>query len=131
VRYNFQRGTEEMDNGELSRSRHAAPAFGIARLTYQINKLNMQFYSVFNAEVSYAHLNPEERSKKAIYAKDGNGNPYSPQWKTLNFKTMYRLGQKFMMSAGIENLFNLRYRPYSSGLVAPGRNFILSAHINF
>ncbi len=39
---------------------------------------------------------------------------------------MYQLSDALAISAGIENLTDARYRPYSSGLVAPGRNFILS-----
>lgn len=130
-RYNYQLGEEEMDNGTVSRSRHAAPAFGITRLSYQRDKLFMQFYATYCAEVSYANLNEEERQKPVIYAKDVNGNPYSPSWYTLNFKMMYQLQQNLSLSAGLENMTDQRYRPYSSGLVAPGRNFILSLRANF
>jgi hemoglobin/transferrin/lactoferrin receptor protein len=130
-RYNYQLGKEEMENGVVSPSRHAAPAFGITRLSYQKDKLLMQFYTTFSAEVSNNNLNPEEQSKPAIYAKDTNGNPYAPSWYTLNFKAMYQLQQNFTVSAGLENISDQRYRPYSSGLVAPGRNIILSLKSNF
>jgi hemoglobin/transferrin/lactoferrin receptor protein len=130
-RYNYQLGKEEMENGMVSPSRHAAPAFGITRLSYQKDKLLMQFYTTFSAEVSNNNLNPEEQSKPAIYAKDANGNPYAPSWYTLNFKAMYQLQQNFTVSAGLENISDQRYRPYSSGLVAPGRNIILSLKSNF
>lgn len=130
-RYNYQLGREEMDNGDVNPSRHAAPAFGITRLSYQKNKLFMQFYAMYSAEVSYDNLNVEEQGKPVIYAKDENGNPYSPSWYTLNFKAMYQFHQNLAISAGIENLTDQRYRPYSSGLVAPGRNFILSLRANF
>lgn len=125
-RYNYQLGNEEMDNGDLSRSRHAAPAFGVTRLTYEKEKLSMQLYAIYNAEVSYENLNPEEQNKEVIYAKDENGNPYSPAWYTLNFKAMYQFHANFAVSAGLENITDQRYRPYSSGLVAPGRNFVIS-----
>jgi hemoglobin/transferrin/lactoferrin receptor protein len=130
-RYNYQLGKEEMDNGDVSRSRHAAPAFGITRLSYQKDKLLMQWYAMYSAEVSYAHLNEEERQKPVIYATDGNGNPYSPGWYTLNFKALYQFHQNLSASTGIENITDQRYRPYSSGLVASGRNFILSLTANF
>ncbi|MFT7154314.1 MAG: hemoglobin/transferrin/lactoferrin receptor protein, partial [Alteromonas macleodii] len=32
---------------------------------------------------------------------------------------------------GVENISDQRYRPYSSGIVAPGRNFILSLKARF
>lgn len=129
-RYNFQRGSEEMDNGTLSASRHAAPAFGVTRLSFQKDKLQMQFYAMYNAEVSHHNLNPEEQGKPAIYAKDAEGNPYSPGWYTLNVKALYQFHVNFSLSAGVENLTDQRYRPYSSGLVAPGRNFVMSLRAN-
>ena len=35
------------------------------------------------------------------------------------------------INAGLENLTDQRYRPYSSGLVGPGRNLILSVRARF
>ena len=61
-----------------------------------------------------------------MYAIDQNGNPYSPSWFTLNLKTSYRLTENVLFSSGIENLADKRYRPYSSGIVSPGRNFVVS-----
>lgn len=130
-RYNYQLGKEEMNNAELSPSRHAAPAFGVTRLSYQKDKLFMQLYVMYNAQVSSENLNPEEQDKPAIYAKDANGNPYSPGWYTLNFKAMHQFHQHLSVSAGVENLTDQRYRPYSSGLVAPGRNLVISVRANF
>ncbi|MBK8955200.1 MAG: TonB-dependent receptor [Saprospiraceae bacterium] len=130
-KYNYQSGKEEMDNGEVKPSRHAAPAFGMTQLVFHKKKLDLQFYAVYSASVIYEDLNPEEQSKLAIYAKDANGNPYSPSWYTINFKTMYQLHENWTLSAGIENLTDQRYRPYSSGLVAGGRNFILALRAGF
>lgn len=130
-RYNYQYGEEEMDNGQISRSRHAAPAFGITRLNYQKDKLQLQWNATYCAEVSYANLNEEERQKPFIYAKDANGNPYSPNWYTLNFKASYQFIPNLSGSVGIENITDQRYRPYSSGIVAGGRNFVMALRANF
>lgn len=130
-RYNYQLGKEEMDNGEVSASRHAAPAFGITRLTFQKEKLMMQFYTMYSAKVGFDDLNLEERSKPFIYAKDDEGRPYSPSWYTLNLKANHQFHQNLAISAGIENITDQRYRPYSSGLVAAGRNFVMSLTANF
>lgn len=130
ARYNFQRGKEEMDNGTISPSRHAAPAFGIARLSFTRPKTRLQLYTIWSDEVSSAELNEEERQKPAIYARDENGMPYSPAWYTLNFKASYRPVRQLTISSGIENITDRRYRPYSSGLVAAGRNLIFSLKAN-
>jgi len=130
-RYNFQRGWEEMENGDLSRSRHAAPAFGVTRLSYKYNKLMMQLYVHYSTEVSHTNLNEEEKQKPVLYATDNQGNPYSPGWYTLNVKADFRFHRNFSVQAGIENITDQRYRPYSSGLTAPGRNFVMSLKTQF
>ncbi len=128
-RYNYQRGREEMDNGSLSPSRHAAPAFGLSRLSYRRNKLQLELYALYSAEVSADELNPEEQAKPAIYAQDAAGRPYSPAWYTLNARAMYQWQPHTSLSIGLENISDQRYRPYSSGLVAPGRNWVLSLRV--
>ena len=120
-----------MDDGTVSRSRHAAPWFGITRLNYNPGKLNLQFYAQYSGEVNFENLNIEERGKPEIYAIDVNGNPYSPSWYTLNLKGMYELTDQLQLSVGIENITNQRYRPYSSGIVAPERNYIIALRANF
>lgn len=129
--FNYQKGEEELDNESTSSLRHAAPWFGMTRLSYTIPKLNVQFYAMYSGEVSYDNLSAEGRANDFIFAIDANGRPYSPSWLTLNFKTLYQLNENLSLSAGIENLTDLRYRPYSSGIVASGRNFILALRANF
>ncbi|MDK2771953.1 MAG: TonB-dependent receptor [Flavobacterium sp.] len=128
---NFQKGEEELDNEEKSPSRHAAPFFGVSRLTFTHEKLELQLYTQFSAKKAYKDLPEEERGKPEIYAIDGNGNPYSPGWYTLNLKTDYKFNKMFNVTAGLENITDQRYRPYSSGLVAPGRNFIVGVRAKF
>lgn len=129
--FNYQNGDEELDDGTTSPLRHAPPWFGITHLTYSADKLKMDFYAAYNGEVSYENLPEEERGKGYMYAIDPDGNPYSPGWYTLNFKASYFLTNVFSVSAGVENLTDQRYRPYSSGIVAPGRNFILAVKASF
>lgn len=129
--FSYQKGTEELNNGEESPSRHAAPWFGVTRLTYQYDKLNMQLYTNYSGQREFDDMPEEEKGKTEIYAIDDNGNPYSPGWYTLNFKANYAFTDHLSISAGLENITDQRYRPYSSGIVAPGRNFILSLRANF
>lgn len=128
---NVQDGEEELDNGETSPSRHAAPWFGVSRLSLLTNGLNLQFYAQYSGEVSYENLSAEGRATDYIYAIDDEGKPYSPSWYTLNFKALYPLNEHFILSAGLENLTDQRYRPYSSGIVAAGRNVILALSVKF
>lgn len=128
---NFQKGEEELDNGLKSPSRHAAPFFGITRVGYRTTKLDLELNTQFSAKVAYEDLADEEKTKKEIYAKDANGNPYSPNWYTLNFRSRYKIDENFSVTAGLENLTDQRYRPYSSGIVAAGKNFAMALQVKF
>lgn len=128
---NFQEGKEELDDGTQSPSRHAAPWFGTSRMTYRANGLFLEMYAQYSGEVSYEDLAVSEQGKPELYAPDGNGNHYSPAWYTLNLKASYQISESIKVNAGMENLTDQRYRPYSSGIAAPGRNFILSLNARF
>lgn len=130
-RFNYQKGEDELDDGTKSPSRHAPPWFGVTRLTYNAQKLNMQFYAIYSGEKSYDEMPVEERGKTYMYAIDDNGNPYSPGWLTMNYKAMYQLNDHLTITAGLENILDKRYRPYSSGIVASGRNFVLGVRASF
>ena len=88
-------------------------------------------YANYQGEKASEDLSVEEQGKTEIYAADENGNPYAPAWYTLNFKANYQLTQMFSVQAGLENITDQRYRPYSSGLSGPGRNYILSLTADF
>jgi hemoglobin/transferrin/lactoferrin receptor protein len=129
--FNYQKGEEELDDGSRSPSRHAPPWFGMSRLSWTSGKASLQFNAVYSGAVAFADLPVEERGKPELYAKDADGNPWSPAWYTLNFKAMYAFAEHFSVSAGLENITDQRYRTYSSGIAAAGRNFILSLRANF
>jgi hemoglobin/transferrin/lactoferrin receptor protein len=129
--FNFQKGEEELDNGTTSPSRHAAPMYGVTKLSYNYKKLALQLSSFYSEEVRYEDLAEEEKEKTEIYAVDENGNPYSPSWYTLNFNAMYHFTDHFTVNAGIENITDQRYRPYSSGIAGAGRNIVLSLKYSF
>ncbi len=124
--WNVQIGEEELDDGTTSPSRHAAPAFGVSRIHFETDRLQLQCYAIYQAEQSHENLAESEKGKDEIYALDADGNTYAPAWYTLNIKAMYRLNETFRLSTGLENLTDQRYRPYSSGISGGGRNFIMS-----
>ncbi|NUO82092.1 TonB-dependent receptor [candidate division KSB1 bacterium] len=130
-RFNFQKGKEELDDGSTAPLRHAGPWFGATHLIYRRDRLKADLYAVYNGEISFEELATEERGKPHLYAVDANGNPYSPGWHTLNLKGQYQVTDLLMLIAGVENLTDQRYRPYSSGIVAPGRNFIAALRTDF
>ncbi len=129
--FNWQDGEEEMDDGSTSPARHAAPWFGVTRLRYVKPEFTLELNAQYSGEVAFEDLNVGEQGKPYLYAADSNGNPYSPSWYTLNFRAMYQLSNTWTISAGVENLTDQRYRTYSSGIAAAGRNVVLSATARF
>jgi len=128
---NIQSGIEETDEGERSPSRHAPPSFGVSRLEYKKRNLRIQLFSEYAGSFRFDQLPLEERGKPELYAVDENGNPFSPSWTTINLKGNYRINKMFSFSTGVENITDVRFRTYSSGVAAPGRNFIFSLIANF
>ena len=123
--YNIIGGTED-DNGIEVPIRHVAPNFGNTHLVWQNEKLSLDAYSEYNSELSFNQLAPSETAKTYLYALDRNGNPYSPSWYTLNFRSQYKLTKAATITASLENITDQRYKTYSSGIASPGRNFILA-----
>lgn len=127
----YVNGHEEQEDGQLTPLRHAPPIFGSTHVFWKKNKLTLDFYADYNGELSFYDLAPSEIEKEYLYAIDENGNPYSPAWYTLNVKSKYDLSKKIQITMALENITNQRYKTYSSGIVAPGMNFISSLIYNF
>ncbi|WP_296311912.1 TonB-dependent receptor [Winogradskyella sp. UBA3174] len=123
--YNIIGGTEENEGIEVP-IRHIAPNFGRTHFIWKKKKLQLDAFLVYNNELSFNQLAPSEVGKDYIYASDEDGNPYAPSWQTLNLRTQYQWTDNFSITASLENITDQRYRPYSSGISAAGRNLILA-----
>lgn len=123
--YSIIGGTEENDGIEVP-IRHVAPYFGNTHVIWTNKSLKFDFFLNYNNELSFNQLAPSEIEKDYIYALDSNGNPYSPSWYTFNLRSQYQLTNSTTLTASLENISNQRYKTYSSGIAAAGRNFILS-----
>lgn len=127
----YQHGEEELDDGSRSTLRHATPFYGRAGITYQYDRLRMELYTCFQAGRSWDNMPDSERTKREIYALDASGRLYYPGWCTLGLKASYELMHGLTLNTGLENLTDRRYRTYSSGISAPGLNFIASVVYHF
>ena len=124
--HSFTKGHDNEDEN----LRHIPPIYGVAGITYKPkDDFLLDFYMNYNGAISYENLAPTEKGKAYLYASDENGNPFSPSWMTFNVKSSVKLSDNMVLSAGIENITNQRYRPYSSGISAPGINFIVSINV--
>lgn len=128
----YQKGTEKNPEADDDYSpTHVAPFFGATHVMYRGSKIVLDLYANYNGAINYEDLALSERIDDHLYSKDASGNPYSPSWSTLNLKSTWKVTHYLSVDAGVENILDRRYRPYSSGLSAPGRNFIIALRTKF
>ncbi|MDT8346574.1 MAG: TonB-dependent receptor [Flavobacteriaceae bacterium] len=120
-------GKEETDDGLSSALRHAAPLNWVSRLKYQQKRWIVEAIAHYNGEISAAGLAVSERNKAEIFARDKNGDLFSPSWYRLSLRSTYQLNNSVNLRFAIENITDQRYRSFGSGITAPGRNFIFAA----
>ena len=105
--------------------------YGNGHLIFKAQRLKLDAFVDYNGSFDFNELAPSQQNNDFLYAKDEDGNPYSPGWYTLNFRAQYSITKALHLNATLENISDKRYRPYSSGLASAGRNFILAATYAF
>jgi len=126
AQYNFIDGKQKDDYSISMPVRHIPPQFGSFHLIYKSQQFMLDGYIEYNSEIPFYKMAQSEIDKPYLYALDSNGNPYSPAWYTVNLRSRYNISQSIAMVASVENITNKLYRPYSSGISAPGINFIFA-----
>ncbi len=124
-------GRDKTNNEPL---RHTTPLFGKVSITYSKNKVKASFYSDFNGARLREDIPTSEIDDKPFLYAQHNDNRYkdgSPAWVTFNLRASYELNSALKVGVGLENIFDTHYRPYSSGISAPGRNLAISIRANF
>jgi hemoglobin/transferrin/lactoferrin receptor protein len=69
---------------------------------------------------------PDELAKPHLYTSEG-----SLAWSVLSIYSSYQLNRNLSVQLDVENIFDTHYRTYSSGISAPGRNFVLALKASF
>ena len=55
----------------------------------------------------------------------------TPAWTDFQILSQYDVNDRINLRVGIENIFDVHYRSFASGISAPGRNFRVGLHIAF
>ncbi len=128
--FSYTYGRED-EGGEYVPLRHAAPLFGNTHLIWHKRKLKLDLFAEYNGQFDFEDLAPGEQDKPYLYALDSNGNPYAPSWYTLNLTGQYKMTSNWLATVSLENITDQRYRTYSSGIAAAGRNLIIGLNYTF
>ena len=107
--------------------RHTTPIFGKATITYQKNKLRTELYTEYNTDRDPDQIPSSEFERKPyLYTENG-----TPGWYTLNVTSSYRISDRIDLNIALENILDKHYRPYTSGISAPGRNLLVAFRASF
>jgi len=120
---NLTKGRNLTDDVPLG---HIPPVFGRVSITYDYKKLMFDSYIYYNGWKFADSFSP--------YGEDNEGEATMfgfPAWWTLNLNTSYSLNDYITIRFGIENILDQFYKPFASGVSAPGRNFIFTLQTNF
>ncbi|MCC6475464.1 TonB-dependent receptor [bacterium] len=100
--------------------RPVPPLFGQTSLLYEATKWTGELYARYN-NWKQLHDMPVAGGEVTAYTPDG-----VPSWWTLNLRGTVKPVQHLELVCALENILDRHYRPYGSGISAPGRNFVVS-----
>ena len=136
---------------------HIPPVYGKASLGYQGEKWRIEGVYRFNGkkaleEYAVTGMTLDESGKVVAIDRTGSADNLEEAgtckeviidgqrtmacegalaWSTLNLYTSFQLGKKITIDFAAENILDTHYRPFASGVSAPGRNFILTLRAQF
>jgi hemoglobin/transferrin/lactoferrin receptor protein len=105
---------------------HIPPDYGRVGLKQDVKKFSAELFTVFNGWKRIADYNLNGEDNEIYATKDG-----MPAWQIWNINTSYQPTKKLNFSFQIENIADLNYRYFASGISALGRNYIVSCRYSF
>lgn len=122
--YTWTRGRETTGTDDQPLA-HIPPAYGDGSLTYDDDRLRVQYAVRYNAAKPLSEYggtvdNPDLATPEGALS-----------WMTHNVYAQYQLLDYLRLTASIENITDIHYRPFASGVSAPGRNITLGVSARF
>ncbi len=105
---------------------HIPPMYGMTSVKLELKKFTGELYSRYNAFKHIEDFSPSGEDNEAYSTEDG-----MPGWYTLNARTGYQFNKYLNLQLGIENIMDIHYRNFASGISAPGRNIIVALRARF
>ena len=106
---------------------HIPPMYGKTSFNFKKDKIHAEVYALYNGWKHIEDYNIVGGEDNEQYATvDG-----MPSWYTLNLKAGYKINDMFEVQAGCENILDLNYRVFASGISAPGRNVYVTLRSKF
>lgn len=119
--YNYTHGDYIDPSGQKVPLDHIPPIFGRVGLQYSSSKFFTELFSNFNGWKYLSRYSPSGEDNLQYATPQG-----MPSWYTLNFRASYEVQKYLTVQLGVDNIMDLQYRLFASGISAPGRNFIIT-----
>ena len=119
--YNYTHGEVQNENASNTPLDHIAPAFGRFGVQYNANKFKSEVFSNFSGWKYLSGYSSSGEDNLQYATAEG-----MPSWYTINFRVAYDVTKMFTLQAGMDNLLDLQYRTFASGINSPGRNVFVT-----
>ncbi|GIV37017.1 MAG: hypothetical protein KatS3mg032_1396 [Cyclobacteriaceae bacterium] len=119
--YNYTHGDYEDNSGQVVPLDHISPVFGRIGVQYNYSGFSAELFSNFNGWKRLSRYSPSGEDNLQYATPRG-----MPSWYTLNFRSTFVLNKYLAAQFGIDNIMDMQYRVFASGINAPGRNFIIA-----
>ncbi len=86
-------------------------------LNYAYNNFSSDFFVNYNAAKKLKNYSSSGEDNLQYATADG-----MPAWFTINWRVSYQVHKLITIQAGVDNIFDIQYRTFASGINAPGRN---------
>jgi len=116
-----------------------SPLFSSIGIAYQKNKIDAELNWKYTAEKNADEYSPggeDNLSQSPLIDPDPtiDDDEYyvgTPSWNILNISFGYQATKVLKIQLGLDNIFDIHYKEFASGISASGRNFKASMHLNF
>lgn len=118
---NYTEGRELETGAEPRPLAHIPPLYGQVEWSYERKVFQTRFNVRFNGAKNLEDYSDDSSENLEKALPEG-----TPAWFTINIYSSFRLNKILNLDLGIENLLDWHYRPYGSGVSAPGINVIVA-----
>ena len=103
---------------------HIPPLTGNIYLKYDKRKYSFSLFSFFNGTKKIADFGTGNVDNPLEATPEGY-----PSWYTLNAKFSLKINTQIKLAMSVNNLLDVHYKTFASGISAPGRNYCLTLRL--
>jgi len=105
---------------------HIPPFYGRTDIILVSDPLTLSMYAKYQGWKKIEDYSPFGEDNEDRATVDG-----TPSWWTANISASMKIRKSFMFQVAFENMLDVHYRPFASGVSGPGRNFVVTLRANF